>query len=67
MMSCSDTNVHEVSFTFPYSSLDNREFNLVTGNPSCDALSALDLFHILPNPDKFDECDSDLMLNVPNS
>ena len=53
----------------PFYNLDNREFSLVVGNWSrhIHELMGLDLYNLLPNPDKNDEADPDLMLINPQS
>ena len=53
----------------PFYGLDDREFHIVNGS-SCsqlENLKDLDLYDILPNPDKFDEADPDHMLIFPQS
>ena len=53
----------------PFNDLDEREFRFVlgSGNVSDFINSGVDLYKILPNPDKFDESDPDLMLSTPSS
>ena len=53
----------------PFNDLDEREFRLVlgSGNVSDFINSSVDLYKVLPNPDKFDESDPDLMLSTPSS
>ena len=41
----------------PFFNLSDAEFNAVIGNWRCDFNTDLDLFNILPNPDKFDDKD----------
>ena len=43
----------------PFLNLADAEFNAVIGNWRCDFDTDLDLFNILPNPDKFDDKDPD--------
>lgn len=52
----------------PFSNLPNSEFKAVIGYWHVEISNTnADLFDILPNPDKFDERDSDFMLSSPNS
>ena len=51
----------------PFFNLSDAEFNAVICNWSYDFGPDLDLFNILPNPDKFDDKDPDNMLNCPHS
>ena len=51
----------------PFFNLLDAEFNAVIGNWHYDFDTDLDLFNILPNPDKFDDKDPDNMLNCPHS
>ena len=51
----------------PFFSLSDAEFNAVICNWRYDFDTDLDLFNILPNPDKSDDKDPDNMLNCPNS
>ena len=54
--------------TYHFSILSDAEFNAVIGNWNRMTLTTdLDLFNILPNPDKFDDKDPDNMLNCPHS
>ena len=45
--------------------LTDREFHAMVGS-WLDRRHDLDLYDLLPNPNKFDECDPDLMLNTPS-
>ena len=52
----------------PFSHLDNREFQFVIGYWSIDPSKLqTDLFDLITNPDKFDECDPDHILPLPSS
>ena len=51
----------------PFYYLSDTEFNALTGNWHVVFSSDSDIYNVLQNPDKFDENDSDLMLNTPNS
>ena len=53
----------------PFNDLDEREFRFVLGSGYVNDFinSGVDLYKILPNPDKFDESDPDLMLSTPSS
>ena len=53
----------------PFNDLDEREFRFVLGSGNVNDFinSGVDLYKILPNPDKFDESDPDLMLSTPSS
>ena len=53
----------------PFHSLSDREFKSVNGIwfNVIDQLIDVDLYNIIPNPDKFDENDSDLMLTTLKS
>ena len=53
----------------PFNDLDEREFRFVLGSGNVNEfiISGLDLYKILPNPDKFDKSDPDLMLSTPSS
>ena len=53
----------------PFNDLDEREFRFVIGSGNINDLIScgIDLYNILPNPDKFDESDPDLMLSTPIS
>ena len=55
-----------VSSCLPFYDLTDREFNAVVGNWP-DRRHDLDLYDLIPNPNKFDEYDPDLMLNSPFS
>ena len=55
-----------VSSCLPFYGLTDREFNAMVGNWP-DRRHDLDLYDLFPNPNKFDECDPDLMLNTPFS
>lgn len=50
----------------PFYDLNDREFNIVNGSWSYqfDQLIHTDLYNLIPNPDKFDETDPDLMLTT---
>ena len=49
--------------------LDEREFRFVLGSGNVNDYinSGVDLYNILPNPDKFKESGPDLMLSTPSS
>ena len=51
----------------PFFNIVDAEFNAVIGNWHYDFDTDLDIFNILPNPDKFDDKDPDNMLNCPHS
>ena len=53
----------------PFNDLDEREFRFVIGSSNINDLIScgIHLYNILPNPDKFDESDPDLMLSTPIS
>ena len=53
----------------PFYNLDDREFSLVVGYWSrhIHELMGLDLYNLLPNPDKNDEANPDLMFINPQS
>ena len=51
----------------PFASLSDIELRPVIGTWYYDFNTDTDLFNVLPNPDKSDERDSDLMLNTPTS
>ena len=51
----------------PFYYLSDTEFNTLIGNWHNVFNSNADLYNVIQNPDKFDERDSDLMLNNPNS
>ena len=55
-----------VSSCLPFYDLTDREFHAMVGSWP-DRRHDLDLYDLLPNPNKFDECDPDLMLNTPCS
>ena len=55
-----------VSSCLSFYDLTDREFHAMVGSWS-DRRHDLDLYDLLPNPNKFDECDPDLMLNTPCS
>ena len=48
--------------SFPFASLDDRQFKSLFSSSSRELDTDLDLYNILPNPDKFDESDPDHML-----
>ena len=50
----------------PFFYLTDREFHAMVGSWP-DRRHDLGLYDLLPNPNKFDECDPDLMLNTPCS
>ena len=50
----------------PFYNLSDREFNAMVGSWP-DRRNDFDLYDLFPNPDKFDECDPDLMLTTPCS
>ena len=49
--------------------LEEREFRFVLGSGNVNDYinSGVDLYNILPNPDKFEESGPDLMLSTPSS
>ena len=52
----------------PFSSLSDRDLNHLLGNWSVPNLDEInDLYNLLPNPDKTDESDPELMLMSPLS
>ena len=53
----------------PFNVLDEREFRFVLGSGNVKDFinSGVDLYNILPNPDKFEESGADLMLSTPSS
>ena len=56
----------EIVSNLPFSSLSNNDFNdLFSGRVNWN--TNIDLNELLSNPDKFDECDPDLMLMTPCS
>ena len=55
-----------VSSCLPFYDLTDREFHAMVGSWP-DRRHDLGLYDLLPNPNKFDECDPDLMLNTPCS
>ena len=55
-----------VSSCLPFYDLTDREFHAMVGS-WLDRRHDLDLYDLLPNPNKFDECDPDLMLTTPCS
>ena len=52
-----------VSSCLPFYDLTDREFHAMVGSWP-DRRHDLDFYDLLPNPNKFDECDPDLMLNT---
>ena len=53
----------------PFSNLTDFEFRAVTGSWHFDLnnLTDIDLFNVIPNPDKFDQRDPDNMLSLLSS
>ena len=51
----------------PFYNLSDRQFNAIIGNWSREIDLDGDLYKLIPNPDKFDENDSEFMLNTPSS
>ena len=52
----------------PFSHLDDREFQFLIAYWSIDPSKLkTDLFDLITNPDKFDECDPDHILPLPSS
>ena len=53
----------------PFNVLEEREFRFVLGSGNVNDYinSGVDLYNILPNPDKFEESGPDLMLSTPSS
>ena len=49
----------------PFNNLTHQQFNAIIGNWSREI--DIDLYQLIPNPDKFDENDSEIMLNTPVS
>ena len=63
----SETNSRYLT-ELPYANLTDSEFKAVTASWNFDLSGRnVDLFDIVPNPDKFDERDPDAMLNSPCS
>ncbi len=59
----SETNSRYLT-ELPYANLTDSEFKALTASWSLDLSDCnIDLFDIVPNPDKFDERDPDVMLN----
>ena len=57
-----------LSSVLPFYRLSDHEFNFVIGSWSLDpAHINTDLFDLIPNPDKFDECDPDRIFPLPLS
>lgn len=54
-------------YLIPFINLSDADFNAVIGNWRYDFDADLDLFNILPNPDKSDDKDPDNMLNCQHS
>ena len=51
----------------PFYNLSDRQFNAIIGNWSREIDLDADLYKLIPNPDKFDENDSEFMLSTPSS
>ena len=51
----------------PFYNLSDRQFNAIVGNWSREIDLDADLYKLIPNPDKFDENDSEFMLSTPSS
>ena len=51
----------------PFYYLSDRQFNAIIGNWSLEIDLDADLYKLIPNPDKFNENDSEFMLNTPSS
>ena len=51
----------------PFYNLSDHQFNAIIGNWSREIDLDADLYKLIPNPDKFDENDSEFMLNTPSS
>lgn len=64
-MTATDAALHEL----PFYNLNDKEFNFVNGLCSyqIDQYMDIDLYDMIPNPDKSDETDPDLMLTFPQS
>lgn len=60
---------HNSLQALPFFSLNDTGFHILTGSSYLQLpnLKDLDLYNILPNPDKFDEADPDHMLISPES
>ena len=51
----------------PFYNLTHQQFNAIIGNWSREIDIDTDLYQLIPNPDKFDENDSEIILNTPVS
>ena len=51
----------------PFYNLSDREFNFVNGSHQIEQNIDIDLYNMIPNPDKSDETDPDLMFMFPKS
>ena len=51
----------------PFFNLTDREFHIMQGIWSREVDPNIDLFSLIPNPDKFDDSDPDKILNSPES
>ena len=57
---------YETVSNLPLCNLSHREFNAIFGSWS-DRCNDFDLYELLSNPDRFDECNPDVMLTNPCS
>lgn len=51
----------------PFYNLTDNELRILNGIWTREIDFDTDLYHLMTNPDKFDERDSDNMLNIPTS
>ena len=51
----------------PFYETSDREYHALTNSWSCELDDRMDIYNMLPNPDKFDAYDSDQMLTFPTS
>ena len=61
-----DENISDLQY-LPFFNVSNQELQAISGTWSCEIDEELDLYNILPNPDKTDQNDPDLILNIPTS
>jgi len=66
MIDMADQHIN-VSRNLPFISVSDSEFDSLFGSWSDRIKNNQDLYDLLPNPDKSDECDPDLMLSTPCS
>jgi hypothetical protein len=62
MTSQGELGYYNTQQSFPFARLDERQFKSLFSSSSRELDTDLDLYNILPNPDKFDESDPDHML-----